>query len=554
MGIARPKRRDVAWACVAAAAVTLCAGLLVRGNALTDWDSWDYAALAVQGRPSSLCLGRWWFITFLRGALWIGEAAGADRLYCFVPMQLAVLAASAAAAGLLILWTWRLTGSVKGAIAAGAIVVISPTFMAYSSAVMSEAPSLLFLMLGFLGWEAALGRAGAANAADAVAGGAAAPRRAARWTPALLALLGGLAFGVAVNMREPLLMLGAWPIVSCLTPRRPGRWRLLGVAAGGAICSLAVGIFMAWTAWGPETTPLDVLRNYNSYMAGERLTRGFDSAANVRYLLLHTVTAAPLGPAMALAGLCLLWRKRRRLFSDASAGRGPADCNRPPENAENIKRAGLRRAAWAAVSSLPLAAFTWYNPDLSFNWRLALPLAWMLAPLMGLLSVEALGVLFNGAGKTSPGRFFQMVAAGGCAAAISWTGISGLWLLNHHKYASEQGELFASLQSLPSGSVIVPGPASTAAQYLQRLGFKPDWTVIQTEPDWTGPGLLGRVSGELDKGRRAFIYARPAGWKRGGGYNPEWDAVEHVLKSFAARSADGAFVEIMRPATTRPIY
>jgi hypothetical protein len=437
-------------------------------------------------------------------------------------MQLAVIASAAGAVGLLVWWVWRLTGSAAAAATAGVVALASPTLAAYSSAVMSECPSLLFLMLAVIAWEWAI----RPSPASGLAGQAARNRRQRSLRPGFRALLAGMAFGVAVNMREPLLMVCCWPAVSCLVDRPAGRWLLLAAAAGGAVLTLGAGVVMAG-AWDAGAGFWTILGDYRSYMAEERLTRGFDGWANLLYLLGHTALAAPLGVGLAAAGL--LRRAAARRASGLWPGRLPA-----------------RRAAWLAASAVPLAAFTWYNPDLSFNWRLALPVAWMLAPLMGVLGAEVLAEVRHQLRSAGRG-WARLAAAAACLATLGWLATSGLALQNHMRYAREQSELFRGLQSLPERAVVIPGPASTTAQYLQRLGFRPEWRVLHTETTWTGPDLARKIRRQMDLGRRAFVYSRPAGWKRGGDYNPEWDAVAEMLNSFTVGPGRGAFVELLRP-------
>ena len=86
---------------------TICA--LTRLPALTDWDSWEYAALAVVREPSGLCLGRWWFIFFMRLAYLAGSACGVDLMHSYVPLQLAVAVMSTAAVVAVMHWTYLFT-------------------------------------------------------------------------------------------------------------------------------------------------------------------------------------------------------------------------------------------------------------------------------------------------------------------------------------------------------------------------------------------------------------------------------------------------------------
>jgi hypothetical protein len=581
------RSRRLALLCLAGAAASLLVSWGACAETLTDWDSWDYAALAVERQPSHLGLWRWWFIALMRWAWQIGSAVGVDRLHAYVPMKVCVALASAGAVAGLIYWVGRFTGNLLAAAMAGLIALVSPTLTAYSSAVMTEGPSLLFQVLAMIGWEAAVRpsrrrrnvawpsrpcvqrasrpwrtaeNAGAGRLCgargDVVHRGRAASAGGGElgthlWA-GLWAFLAGLAFGVSINMREPNLFLCAWPVVSCFLDRPARRWRLLASAVAGTALTLGLGVWMAGV-WQSDPSRMEVLRQYQFYMKEERITRGFSPAGNFVYLWAHALTAAPLG--VLFIGLAIPLRLARRhqaarlaqADGASQAGRAAQGAG-APHDAGAPDRLPLRRACWAAISVLPLAAFTWYNPDLSFNWRLMLPPVWMLMPLMGLLAAEVVAGLDR--------RLRQSVRWGPALTAASLLCCSILvWQIAyvaryqwHVAYAQHQAELFRSLLVLPDRAVVVPGPASTAAQYLMRVGLRPDWVVFHTDDHWTGPGLTGRIARQMEEGRRAFLYAPENGWRRSGDSQPEWDAVRFVLASFPNRPADGAYLELLPPA------
>jgi hypothetical protein len=518
----------VAWACAT--------------PALTDWDSWCYASEAARAKPSILCLGRWWFIALMRWAYQLAAPLGIDAVHAYEPMRIAVALLTAGAVVALMHWTFLLTARRGAAVWAGLVALASPTLAAYCSAVMTEGPTLLFLVLAFLAWELSLGAAGRA--------------RPTRFSDSSLALLAGLSFGVAVDMREPVATLLAWPVVSCFIDRPARRWRLLGWLLLGAALTLSLGVVMAW-AWRPEQDPLSAFLEWADYMRQERARSLFDPAMNAAFLLVHYAAASPAGVLVFLGWLVLLLRGWAKGGSDGIP----------------------RRLKWMAVSTVPLAVSTWYNPNLSFNYRLLLPLAWMLAPVLGVMGERLENRLRTkppakreapigpgeGMGRGSPLGTDAPIVTGPCriggafilicaVGVLLVAGAFGARLVPHFDWAEHQDRLFRDLQRLPDNAVILAGPGCPAAKYLRDLGVRPRWQVVLTNYDfagrfdpgaWAGDKLAAAVERQLRAGRRVFLNVNPKGWTGAGDYHPEWDSVREAIRRVEHRPAAGAFVELV---------
>lgn len=503
----------ISYTLAAAVMAILCC--ITRSDALTDWDSWEYAALAVVGEPSGLCLGRWWFIFFMRVAYLIGSAGGLDLMHSYVTMQVAVIIMSVAAIVAVMHWTYLFSGRLSTAVLAGCIGLVSPSLMAYCSAVMTETPTMLFLALSMIFWEMVLMRS---SSRPIVAG--------------IWASAAGVAFGIAVSMREPALFLCAWPVVSCFIDRPRGRWRLLAITAVSSLATLGFAVCMAWVWSGVD--PVTSIGNYSQYMRTERETFGFHGWANLGYLGTHFLIASPL------AVLAFLVHALRWAFSGRDS------------KTHSDRKGVFRRAKWLGISLIPYVLMTWYNPDLSFNYRLLLPLAWMAVPIAAVCAEAALArfgrwVLF-------PTRT-TVITSGIAIVLISGT-IMGF--AHHHllvpwfHYTEYQKQMFQQLQTLPDNTAVFPGPGSAIGIYLQRTGLRPDWIAVPTGFGWTGDNLTQRVEGFFKKGKRVFVNLDPYGWGRIGCEPTEWWAINDMVSRFETRPAAGGFIEILPRADRNP--
>ena len=512
---ARPRAPVLAY--VLAAAATLLMAWASCAPSLTDWDSWNYTGEAIRAQPSALCLGRWWFIALMRWTF-LALGSSANAIHGYVPMQIAVAVMTAAAVAALMHWTFLFTSQRKIAIAAGIVGAISPSLATYCSAVMTEGPTLLFLSLAMIGWEKTIQGAGTLPRNAYPSTLQARPQDS--WiAPEGWAMLAGLAFGIASDMREPAGLLCVWPIVSCFLDRPAGRWRLLTLAAAGATFTLVFGVMMTWV-WRPYLTPMLALREWTQYMEKEQALCHVNLFANLAFLLMHYVMAAPLA-ALACAGW--VWLKLKG--NKASA----------PQLDATI----ARRLTWLAVSTIPFALSTWYNPDLSFNYRLLLPLSWALAPLGGAALVQVVQHLR--AGKQARARQWAV-------GVVALGFVGALFVARFVPFvdsARHQNHLFNTMMHLPDNALIIPGPGSPAAKFIHDMGARPRWNVLLTGFDWTGDSLTAMVKPHFRAGRHVFVNVDPKGWTRAGDYNPEWKALQDMVGRFGQKPAAGEFVELL---------
>ena len=481
-------------------ALAFCAmiamAMVFRSEDLTDWDAWDYTAQALTAHSSDLLLGRWWFIATMRGVylaarpilgLQPTEGYLAMQAACTLMMALAVVAGMA--------WTYRLTRSAAAEVLFAAMVIPGPSIAIYASAVMTESMTFLMISLAMLLWEYAV-----AN-----------PNRAA-----FRALLAGFCFGVAVDIREPVIFLAAWPIVSCFIDRPPRRGRLLAVACGGAALTLGIGILGAW-AWYPWYRGYfaNILAWARS-MAEEREQFGLSIIRNLGFLGLYCLAAAPAAMLATIPGT--IWSAFRR-----------------------------RRLCWLALSMVPFVVSLLLNHDLSINPRHPLALAWMLLPV-------AAGAV---SGWIVPmGRRYRLrlgvavglvLAVGGAALAASWGTIEEYYFA----YADSQHRIFRALLPLPRDAVIVAGPGTPVATYLNIIGEK-DFNVVRSGWSWPGDDLRRLLEQELAAGKSLYVNLDKSDWTRSTRKSPEWDQLCSAVAGYVPRPSVWPMFEMRRPPTSAP--
>lgn len=526
-------RRGLAFCAAVAVALTF------RAELLTDWDSWDYASQAIQRHCSDLLLGRWWFVATMRAAWLAGQAVfGLDRLDAHLAMQAGNILIFALAVVVGMAWTQRLTRSTAAEIFFALIVVLGPMFGIYSSAVMTEPLAMLMLGLAMLGWEVA--------------------RTASRRAP-LWALSAGLAFGVAVDIREPACMFGFWFVVSCLVDRPQRRWTLLACGVGGMVLTLGVGVLGGW-AWFPWTdrTYFQNIGYWTAKMADERQRYPVGKLENWWWLIQFAVAASPLATVLALPAA--VWAALRR-----------------------------RRLMWLLVGGLPYVVTLIINHDLSVNPRFILPLMYLLAPVAAVALADVLverrsisrpwsaAALVTGAGVVlgvllsptagitvfwtlvsmgvggvivllgrpqAPGRLLGTLALVlGLSMICLTVGWDSVWRY-YLSRADRQAQMYHAILNIPPDSVVIPGPGTPVAYYLNRIG-QTRLTVIQSGWDWPGEQLGPLVQGHLAAGRPVYANINGQDWLETSRKHPEWDHLRAVMAQCGLCPADWPLVQLI---------
>ncbi len=471
----------------------LAVAMIYRAPVPTDWDAWDYSAQAVMGHSSDLLLGRWWFLATMRLAYLSARAAlalPAEEAFTAMQAASALMMGAAVVAGMA--WTRRLTRSDAAEVIFAASAISGPMLGIYAPAVMTEPMTLLALSLAFWAWQRAID----------------APGGSLRW-----ALAGGLAFGVAIDIREQAVLLALWPAVTCLALRPPRRWRLLAAAAGGAGATLAIGVLGAW-AWYPWPEGYwHNMARWTHSMTAERGTFAVSLAGNLAFAGAYSLIVSP---AVALALAALPWAIARR-----------------------------RREGWLALGAAGYFATLLANHDLGVNPRFAIPLVWMLLPL-------AAGAL--AAVAVDRGRRYRLRLG---AAVLGVAGINVAAVAAGHddlrRYyfddCDRKGALHQALLRLPDDAVVVAGAGTPIAFHLNRTR-RVRFDVVASGWSWPRGKLGDLVAQRLAEGKSVYVNLHPDDWRMAARDSGEWGELCDVADRYELSRGPGTLVRLLPPAAT----
>ena len=143
------------------ALLALALTILFLNPFIGDWDGLDYTVLSVRGYPSSMGLGRAFFIFFNHSLYRIAHTVfGVPASSAYLIFKYAVVVAGPLA--VIACWTLArdLTRSVHSATVAALLVAVSPVFILYSGQVMTDVPSVLLLAIALIGVGIGLDRLG----------------------------------------------------------------------------------------------------------------------------------------------------------------------------------------------------------------------------------------------------------------------------------------------------------------------------------------------------------------------------------------------------------
>ncbi len=547
-GKARFYRRAVACCAMLAAA------MVYRSDCLTDWDSWSYAGLAVTQHSSYLLLGRWWFIATMRAAYLAGSALGVGPLEAYLVMQAVCSLMMAAALWVAMAWVYRLTRSAAAEVLLAVLVVPGPLYGIYASAVMTEGMTLLMLTLAFWAWE------------KAIAGG----------RPATWAALAGAAMGVAIDIREPALLLAAWPIVSCFIDKPARPWRLLTTAAAGAVVTLGIGIYGGYAWHDPPSAYFAKIAAWSSDMAAEEQKFHQPILAllwsNVVCMVKYSCACSPV---VAILALPLIAAAIVRAFSRDPSGsdentasedvRITNDTNLAEPNLKGTSHVSLsncngsrcrvsalpvgsrlngtshasRRLLWLAAATLPYVCWMLLNHDLCVNPRYPMPLVWILAAVTaGLVDTAVVG---------QRARYrLRLATAAGVLLALSAGIVAAAWdkgAGTYFRFAQSQQQVYTAMLDLPDNSVVIAGPGTMTAAYLRQVGGK-DFRIIPSGWKWPGEQLPQAVQAYLDQGRPVYANLDGANWEPAARDAGEWVTLRRLVLSMEIKDVRWPMVRL----------
>ena len=569
--------RPTVYRRLAAFVAMLAVAMVYRVDHLTDWDSWDYAAQAIQGHSSDLLLGRWWFLAVMRGAYLAGRGLwGLDALSGHLAMQVCSALLMATALVVLMAWTRRLTRSVAGEYVVAAVLLPGPFVGIYASAVMTESLTVLMLGLAFWLWEVAIGNGHDLNHKEHQDHEGETAKRMA------MAFLAGCAFGVAADIREPAVLFGAWPILSVLTdrPRRGGR--LLATAVGGSLLTLGIGVLGAW-AWYPwvEKSYFANLFHWTRAMAQEREMFVFHFSDNLGWLVYYckmtsAVATYLLVPAFMWAVMRgWIWRQQAT-GNGQQVGEGtamPSDqalvegvAGRHSETTANPLPVACcllppRRFAWLFLACIPYAGSLLFNHDLCINPRFVLPLLWVTAPVIAGMFVDLALWAGRGFRLRLAGVAIALMAGGGWALASTWPEIDRVYFA----YCESMENVYRSLmreslvhdetgqpvvvRDVPDGAVVIAGPATPVVFYINRLQVR-SFKSIDSGWGWPGKEKLGPLIRQYQaQGRPVYVNVDEGLWHAGTRKYGEWEMLVEAIEDCDVQVRKGSVMGRVVPLT-----
>ncbi len=426
-----------------------------------DWDALDYTVLAVQGRPSSMILGRTLFIYANHGLWRIAHAFFAlppEKAYLL--FKYAVVFQSPLA---VIAW-WRLardlTHSARAATLAALLLALSPFYIIYSGQAMTEIPSLLVLAVALTIHLEGL-----------------------RSRRVALVLAGAALLGLGVNVREAALLFAPWLVVgplACGWKLRRRETSVTGLAClVFVVCAFGPFVFLLWS------NAANYRWAWHGWVESSRMesVRHPVSIGNMLPLLRYFFIAAPLVfVALPLAGL-REWRQR---------GLSPL----------------LALAIIGLVANLSLT----FHYSVAINWRYLLTGLPALTPLVANHFLQSQTPKLKSAQWAFASIVLSILFIAVIAGFFSWP--------IGRAYVAERAlakDYRVRLALVPRDAVMISGRQTVAVTYWRGLGAG-EWDVVGSGGAWPGARLASVISTALTDGRRVFLDAdqrwwSPAGWQ-----------------------------------------
>ncbi len=454
--------RQTLWRRLGAFVAMFIVGMGFQSQVPTDWDAWDYAAQAIQGHSSDLLLGRWFHVATMRAAYLIASIPGQLSLPdAWAVMQATNLAIMSAAVAVGMAWTGRLTGSSAAEVVFALLFITGPMFGIYAGSIMTEPLTLLALSTGFWAWQR----------------GIQADSRRVLW-----ALAAGACLGVAVNVREPALLLCAWPVVSALAGKVRRRWAMLSATAGGAILVLGIGVLMAWSWYPVEYTGRTYWQNlahWTADMAVEREQFAIQPLRQVWLQVQYSLAASPVATVLILPAV--VWAVRRR-----------------------------QPIGWLALAATAYLLIVLVNHDLAVNPRFVMPWLWVMGPVVGLAVARACTKRGSEAGRRLLVAMALILAGGLVALTVGFSHLQRYYF----GYNDKMARVYEALYNIRGDALIIAGPGTPVAYHLNRLELK-DFQVIGSGWGWpkddVSDGRAARTGQQVlaDRLRAAAVAGRP---------------------------------------------
>jgi hypothetical protein len=456
--LVRTRRADLYIYCSALAAI----GVLGPGGPLY-WDSFGYIVQAMNGQVGGLGFGRPLFIliSHVLASTWFAVGGSAAQLEPVLRTFWALVACLAAP------FTWRLARRVgltyRAAALAGLAVAVSPAMAHVAGSVLTDGPATAMCVLASL-----LGARAVLDSWDEQVGQV----RRSLW----LAGAAGVAFGVAVGLREQSLFCAAGLALLLPIARRSDRLALGGTMAAAGLFVVAVPMAFVWLT---QPGYLSTIRTWLQGMAHDRAATTF-AWHDAGLFLLWTLS---LGPVVVIAAISVwvrrsspVWRVGAALFAVSA-----------PALAQLVLAAAFRGINYSPRFLLP-----------AFPAALAIPGAWALDRAVGrsrnqfIAACLLLVLPLVMAAPVVRGRTEQTIAA--------------------------VQSLPGRLETVPPSAVIVTGQPCPAIA-LQHAILEHDLPAMPPPrwqpvcPGWAWPvNLRATLDAARANGRTVVIDMRPGAW------------------------------------------
>ena len=489
-----------------------------------DWDALDYTVLALEGRPSSMLLGRGLFI-FTNHLLWRAAHAltGMEAQHAYLLFKGFVIAQSFPCVMLWWLAAYELTRSRKAATIAALLIALSPFYVVYSGQAMTEIPSLTLL-----------------------AGGLVLYNRGVRDRRTMPLLAGAVVLGAGVNVRELAALYAPWLVIAPLVYGwRFSRREMLAITAACALFAVAaVAPFAIWYGFDVQ----DYRAWWHGWVESTRAetARHPVTLANLRPLLLYFFIAAPLALLLPAAALHQ-WKRRARALARLHT-RNPSDIHPSsfilhPSSLSPVLAFGIL----GTLANLSLVVH--YSVVLNGRYMLTgLPavatlVAAYLARTNSFESFTRKQKSFAVGANRRVDAFARTLLVAACVNLI----VGGIvFTLSSKTLAAHRrtGAYIERLRLLPSDAVLISGAQTVSVTYWRgiRAGA---WETIGTGGGYYGePWLVSTIDERLRSGRRVFLDADPGIWATRGWQLEETRAVARLSTRFRFRRVSDDLYEL----------
>jgi hypothetical protein len=113
-------------------------------------------------------------------------------------------------------------------------------------------------------------------------------------------------------------------------------------------------------------------------------------------------------------------------------------------------------------------------------------------------------------------------------------------------YIDSQQRIYNSMLKMPDDSVVIAGPGTPVALYLDRLGVK-QFDVIASGWDWPGQALKEIVRQRIDDGRCVYVNYDSTDWlSRTYRKDGEWEMVKQATRDYEVEIAGWPMVKLIR--------